>query len=188
MAERRVLFFMMTTVNGYYERAPWDIEWHNTDAEFNDFAIQQLGTVDTLLFGRKTYEGMARYWPTREALESDPIVAGRMNSLPKIVFSRSLATAAWENTTIARGEASEQLAAIKRQPGGDMLLMGSSDLAASLSARALIDEYRIMINPIALADGRPVLTGLAADVKLALADTRVFSSGNVLLTYRRAAS
>ena len=178
---KKLLFFMMTTANGLYERGPWEIDWHNTDDEFNDFAIEQLERMDTLVFGRKTYEGMVGYWPTPEAIASDPIVAGKMNGLPKIVVSKTLERADWSNTRVVRDPAA--IAALKREPGKDALLIGSSDLAVSLGALGLIDEYRIMVNPIALGNGKPVLQGLTADLKLTLLRTRTFKNGNVLLAY-----
>src|SRR5262249_36947225 len=100
---RKVVFFMMTTLNGLYERGRWDvdpngIDWHQTDEEFEAFAAAQLGDADTILFGRVTYEGMATYWPTDEAIASDPEVAEKMNALPKVVFSRTLASVDWENS------------------------------------------------------------------------------------------
>jgi dihydrofolate reductase len=178
---KKLYFFMMTTANGLYERGPWQIDWHNTDEEFNDFAIEQLDRMDTLVFGRKTYEGMVGYWTTPEAIESDPIVAGKMNGMAKVVVSKTLARADWSNTRVVRDP--EAIAALKREPGKDALLIGSSDLAVSLGALGLIDEYRIMVNPIALGNGKPVLQGLAADLKLRLLRTRTFTNGNVLLTY-----
>jgi dihydrofolate reductase len=178
---KKLYFFMMTTANGLYERGPWQIDWHNTDEEFNDFAIEQLDRMDTLVFGRKTYEGMVGYWTTPEAVESDPIVAGKMNGMAKVVVSKTLARADWSNTRVVRDP--EAIAALKREPGKDALLIGSSDLAVSLGALGLIDEYRIMVNPIALGNGKPVLQGLAADLKLRLLRTRTFTNGNVLLTY-----
>jgi dihydrofolate reductase len=178
---KKLYFFMMTTANGLYERGPWEIDWHNTDEEFNDFAIDQLEQMDTLVFGRRTYEGMAGYWPMPETIASDPIVAGKMNGLPKVVVSKTLARADWSNTRVVREP--EAIAAVKREPGKDALLIGSSDLAVSLGALGLIDEYRIMVNPIALGKGKPVLQGLTADLKLTLLRTRTFKNGNVLLTY-----
>jgi dihydrofolate reductase len=177
---------MMTTANGFYERGPWEIDWHNTDLEFNDFAIEQLELMDTLVFGRKTYEGMVAYWPTREAIDSDPVVAGKMNGLAKVVVSKTLARADWSNTRVVREP--EAIAALKREPGKDALLIGSSDLALSLGALGLIDEYRIMVNPIALGKGKPLLQGLAQDLKLTLLRTRTFQNGNVLLVYVPTAS
>lgn len=178
---RKLYFFMMTTANGLYERGPWEIDWHHTDEEFNDFAIAQLEQMDTLVFGRKTYEGMVGYWPTPEAIASDPIVAGKMNGMPKVVVSRTLPRADWSNTRVVRDP--EAIAALKREPGKDALLIASSDLALSLGALGLIDEYRIMVNPIALGKGKPVLQGLTADLKLELLGTRTFKNGNVLLNY-----
>jgi len=180
---KKLLFFMMTTANGLYERGPWEIDWHNTDEEFNEFAIEQLERMDTLVFGRKTYEGMIRYWPTPEAIAADPIVAGKMNGLSKIVVSKTLDRADWSNTRLVRDL--DAIAALKREPGTekDALLIGSSDLAAGLAARGLIDEYRFMVNPIALGTGKPVLQGLGSDLGLELLRTRTFKNGNVLLCY-----
>jgi dihydrofolate reductase len=178
---KKLYFFMMTTANGLYERGPWEIDWHNTDEEFNEFAIEQLEGMDTLVFGRKTYDGMVGYWTTPEAIASDPIVAGKMNGMAKVVVSKTLERADWSNTRVVRDPAA--IAELKREPGKDALLIGSSDLAVSLGALGLIDEYRIMVNPIALGTGKPVLQGLTADLKLALQRTRTFKNGNVLLTY-----
>jgi dihydrofolate reductase len=178
---KKLLFFMMTTANGLYERGPWEIDWHNTDEEFNEFAIEQLGQMDTLVFGRKTYEGMVRYWPTPEAIASDPIVAGKMNGLSKIVVSKTLDRADWSNTRVVRDL--DAIATLKGEQGKHALLLGSSDLATGLAARGLIDEFRLMVNPIALGTGKPVLQGLGSDLGLELLRTRTFRNGNVLLCY-----
>jgi dihydrofolate reductase len=180
---RKVLFFMMTSLNGFYERGRWEIDWHNVDDEFSDFAIEQLNAVDTLLFGRVTYEGMASYWPTPAASDDSPVIAEKMNSLPKIVFSKTLDAVAWNNTRLVRDDAAEEVAKLKEQAGKDVIVMGSSDLAVSLAERGLIDEFRIMVNPILLGEGKPVFKGLHGDVRLKLLQTRTFKSGNVLLTY-----
>ncbi len=179
----RLVFFMLTSANGFYERGPWGIDWHHVDAEFNEFAIAQLDSAGMLVFGRKTYEGMASYWPTADAIARDPKVAGRMNALPKVVFSRTLDEVEWANTRLVKGEAADELARLKDRPGQDLLLLGSSDLASALATRGLIDEYRILVNPVALGDGKPVLKGLQEDLQLTLIDTRTFASGNVLLRY-----
>jgi dihydrofolate reductase len=97
---RKIFLFMMVSLDGYYEGPDGDISWHNVDDEFNGIAVQQTNQVDTLLFGRKTYEGMADYWPSEAAISADPIVAGLMNSLPKIVVSTTLDSAGWDNSQI----------------------------------------------------------------------------------------
>ena len=169
---RKVLFFMMISLDGYYEGPNGDIFWHQVDDEFNDFAIEQLDTVDTLLFGRVTYEMMASYWPTQQARLDDPDVAAKMNDLAKIVFSNTLASADWENTRLVPGEAAEELEKLRQQPGKNLIIFGSSDLAASLARRGLIDEFRIMVNPILLGRGKSLFEGLAEQVRLELIDTR----------------
>ncbi len=180
---RKVLFFMMTSLNGFYERGSWEIDWHNVDEEFNRFAVEQLDTVDTLLFGRATYEGMAAYWPTEAAAADSPVITEKMNALSKIVFSRTLAKADWRNTRLVRSDAAEEVVRLKAQPGKDMIVMGSSDLAVALAERGLIDEYRVMVNPIALPAGKPLFQGLKNDLRLRLLGARTFANGNVLLSY-----
>ena len=180
---KRVLYFMMTSLNGFYERGGWEIDWHNVDDEFTRFAIEQIKSVDTLLFGRVTYEGMASYWPTEAAAADSPAITEQMNAMPKIVFSRTLEKAGWHNTRLVRGDAAEEVARLKEQPGKDLIIFGSSDLATSLAERGLIDEYRVMVNPIALPEGKPLFQGLKGDLRLKLLQARTFENGNVLLSY-----
>ena len=185
---RKVIFFMMTTLNGFYERRRWDVDptgldWHNTDEEFETFAADQLGEADTLLFGRVTYEGMATYWPTPAAIAADPAVAAQMNALPKVVVSRTLPEVSWSNSRLAEDDVAGEVRRLREQPGKAIIILASSDLAVSLAAEGLIDEYRIMVNPVLVGRGKPVLTGLAQDVPLKLLDTRTFGNGNVLRTY-----
>lgn len=180
---RRVYFFMLISANGFYERGPWELDWHSVDEEFNEFAIAQLDSVGTLLFGRATYEGMAAYWTTADAIASDPEVAGRMNSIEKIVFSKSLTEARWSNTRLVGGNAVEEVSALRSREGRDMLVMGSSDLAASLAEHGLIDEFRILVVPIVLPRGKPLFAGATRDLRMRLVSTRSFANGNVLLTY-----
>src|SRR5215813_2951666 len=99
---RNLFLFMMVSLDGFFEGPDHSIDWHNVDEEFNEFAARQLDEVDTLVFGRVTYEGMASYWPTVSAIEDDPVIAGKMNSLPKIVFSRTLEMANWENSRLVK--------------------------------------------------------------------------------------
>jgi len=177
-----ILFFMMISADGYYERGPWAIDWHRTDEEFNEFAIAQLDSVDTLLFGRVTYEGMYSFWASPQGLTGEPQTAERMNALRKIVFSRTLARAEWSNTRLER-DAVDAVTKLRAGGGKPAIVLGSSDLAAGLTAHGLIDEYRLMVNPVALGKGRPVLQGLKGDLALALLSTRTFKNGNVLLSY-----
>jgi dihydrofolate reductase len=154
------------------------------DEEFNEFAIQQINTVDVLLFGRVTYELMAGYWPTPEAIVNDPIIAERMNNLPKIVFSKTLAAVTWQNTRLVAENAAEEIARLKGQPGKDLIIFGSSDLAVTLIERDLIDEFRIIVNPVVLGSGKLLFNGIQHPYHLELIGTKTFRSGNVLLYYQ----
>jgi len=181
---RKVILFNMITLDGFFSGPNGEIDWHNVDQEFNEFAIEQLSTAGGLIFGRVTYEVMASYWPTPLAIEDDPVVAGKMNSIPKFVFSRSLRSADWENTRLIHRDAAGEILNLKQQPGGDLFIFGSANLAASLTRQGLIDEYRLMLNPVVLGDGRPLFDELDERLSLRLIKTKVFASGNVLLTYQ----
>ncbi len=180
---RKVIFFMLVSLDGFFEGPDRDINWHHVDEEFNEFAIQQLDTVDTLLFGRVTYEGMASYWPTPSAAADDPVVAGKMNSFPKIVFSKTLSSPTWQNTQLVKDNFVQEITKLKQLPGKDLIIFGSSDLAVTFIEQGLIDEYRIMVNPVVLGDGKSLFNGLQKRLELKLLGTKVFGSGNVLLYY-----
>lgn len=181
---RKLASFLMVTLDGYYEgEQPWEIDWHNTDDEFNAFAVEQLDASGCLIFGRATYLGMAQYWPTEAAVKDDPEVASRMNAMPKIVVSRTLEVdePTWSNTRVVRDV--DQLRKLKAEPGKDMLVLGSSVLTTSLIEEKLLDELRIIINPVLLGKGNS-LSGTAAErIPLHLLNVRRFDNGNVLLTY-----
>jgi len=180
---RKLILFNMVTLDGFFEGPNHEIDWHNVDEEFNDFAIEQINRVDVLLFGRMTYEGMASYWPTPAAISDDPIVAKKMNTMPKIVFSKTLEKVEWQNTRLIKENIAEEISKLKQQPGKDLIIFGSADLAATFIQHGLMDEYRIMVNPVVLGNGQPLFKGIKDQLKLKLLETRVFRSGNVLLYY-----
>ncbi len=180
---RKVIFFMLTSLDGYFEGPDRDINWHNVDEEFNDFAIQQTGEFGALLFGRVTYELMASYWPTEAAKRDDPIVAGLMNGLPKIVFSKTLKRAGWENTRLVKDNFVEVISKLKQEAGKNIAIFGSSDLTVTLMEQGLVDEYRIMVNPVVLGNGKSLFKGIKNKINLKLIKTKAFKSGNVLLYY-----
>ena len=180
---RKVILFNLTSLDGYFEGPDRDINWHNVDEEFNEFAIQQTGEFGALLFGRVTYELMASYWPTEAAKRDDPLIAELMNSLPKIVFSRTLQKVEWENTKLVKRNFIEIVSELKNEDGKDVAILGSSDLAVTLMEHGLIDEFRVMINPVVLGNGKPLFQGIKSKLDLRLIKTRTFKSGNILLYY-----
>ncbi|HEX3815151.1 MAG TPA: dihydrofolate reductase family protein [Mycobacteriales bacterium] len=177
---RTIYAFEMLTLDGYYAGPNDEFDWPNTDEEFHDWSVRQLDNTDTLLFGRATYEGMAAYWPTAPA--DDP-TAQRMNSYPKIAVSRTLEKVEWNNSRLIRDNVAEEITALKGQPGKDIAIFGSFDLTVSLLELGLIDELRILLNPIVLGRGKSLFNTTNKRIHFTLRDTNTFASGNVLLTY-----
>lgn len=116
---RTLSVFNLITLDGYFEGPHQDISWHNVDEEFNEFTIAQLDTFGTILFGRITYQGMASYWPTPQAISDDPLVARKMNEISKVVFSKTLDKAEWQNTRLVNGDLVTEIRNLKQQPGKD---------------------------------------------------------------------
>ena len=181
---RKVILFNLITLDGFFAGPNGEIDWHHVDEEFNEFAAEQLDSTDGLMFGRVTYQLMASYWPTEAALTDDPIITGKMNAMPKIVFSRTLAKAEWNNTRLVKENIAEEISKLKQQPGRDLFLFGSADLAATLTQLGLIDEYRIIVNPVVLGSGKPLFKDVQHRLELKLVKTRTFRNGNVLLYYQ----
>jgi dihydrofolate reductase len=174
----------MLTLDGFYEGPDQGFDWPNVDEEFNNFSVSQLNDADTLLFGRVTYELMAKYWPSPAAREDDPIVTEGMNTLPKIVVSTTLGEPEWANTRLVNDDVAGEITRLKQQPGKDLAVLGSPNLTRSLIHMGLLDELRIMVNPVVLGDGRSLFNSSKEELKLELRQTRTFASGNVLLSYR----
>jgi dihydrofolate reductase len=179
----KLILFNMVTVDGFFEGPDRELDWHNVDGEFNEYAKEQLNSAGTLIFGRLTYEIMAAWWPTPEGLKDDPVIAQKMNSLPKLVFSRTLDVAAWENTTIIKEKFEQKIKHLKQETTKDIFIMGSAELASSFRRLNLIDEYRIIINPLLMGKGNPLFKEWNTRLKLRLVRVKEFKSGNVLLCY-----
>ncbi len=180
----RLVMWNLITLDGYFEGPkPWDLAFHNTvwGEELERFSIEQLQGADRLVFGRRTYEGMAAYWQTAEGDEGD--VAGFMNGLPKVVCSRTLQRADWRNTTLVKGDAAAAVAELKQHGKGESLVFGSADLSATLIAHGLFDEYRICVAPVILGSGT-ALFGRGLEMKtLTLLESRTLTNGAVILRY-----
>jgi dihydrofolate reductase len=181
---RKVTVFNFVTLNGYFEGPKRDISWHKHGAEENEYAVEMLKSRNTLLFGRVTYELMASYWPTPDAIKNDPIVAEGMNNADKIVFSRTLKKVDWNNTSLVKDNIVEEIRNMKRMPGKDMTLMGSGSIVTQFAEQRLINEYQIMVDPVVLGNGTPIFKGIKHTLDLKLTKTRTFKSGVVLLCYQ----
>ena len=172
----------MVTVDGFFAGEGGDISWHNVDAEFNEFAINQLEKeVGTIMFGRVTYKMMSSYWPSDQVVKDDPVVAGLMNNASKVVFSKSLQKAEWNNTVLMNAVDKNQLVKLKQEASKDLFIFGSGKLVQEFAGLGLIDEYRLMLNPVILGKGKPLFNN---PLKLKLLKSREFKNGNVLLCYQ----
>ena len=180
---RNVIVSNLISVDGLLAGPGGSIDWHVLNDEFFDYANALLDRTDTLLYGRVTYEGMAAYWPTPQALANDGAMARRMNAIHKVVFSTTLAQANWQNTRLVSGEAGAEVRRLKAQPGQDMVIFGSGRLVSSLTDLGLIDRFQLFINPVILGSGVPEFSGLAQAHKLRLLESKVFKTGVVLLAY-----
>lgn len=181
---RKLILFNLITLDGFFEGPDHDISWHMVDNDLNDLSKSQLEAVDTIIFGRVTYELMASYWPTIEGIRDDPLVAGFMTNTPKVVFSSSLKKAEWQNTRLVKGDAAAEIIKLKQLSGKDMIIFGSGKITTALTNTGLIDEYRIIVCPVILGKGTSLFKGVDHLTKLDLVNSRVFDNGNVLLTYR----
>jgi len=182
---RKLTVFNSISLDGYFTDARSDMSWaHKSDPEWVEFSAGNAqGSDGALLFGRKTYEMMAAFWPTPEARKQLPDVADGINRLSKFVVSRSLEKATWNNTTILKGDLEAEVSKLKNGSGSPIVIMGSGMLIAQLARLRLIDEYTLVMVPIVLGAGRTLFEGL--DRKLALKRTteRAFENGNVVATY-----
>lgn len=184
---RRLVVFNMVSLDGYFVDAHGDMTWAHADpadTEWNAFVSGNAQGGGVLLFGRKTYEMMASFWPTPAASQANPVVAKRMNALPKVVFSRTLDKATWRNTTLVRADPASHVSSMKAEPGDGLAVLGSGTIVSHLTGRGLIDEYQIVVIPVILGRGRTMFDGVEKQTRLKLIDTRRFGNGNVLLRYQ----
>lgn len=183
---QKLIVFNSTSVDGYFSDAHGSMNFaHNAkpDAEWDSFVENNASGGGTLLFGRITYELMAGFWSTPQAAQQMPEVADGMNSLQKVVFSRTLDKVSWSNTRLVKGELGDEIHKIKSEPGKGIAILGSGSIVSQLAPLDLIDEYQIVVVPVILGEGRTMFEGVAKKVSLRLIKTRNFSNGNVLLCY-----
>lgn len=179
---RRLTVFNLVSLDGYFTGEGGDISWHMVDEEFQELA-KAANSGNTLLFGRVTYQLMAGFWPTKEAIKADPQVAAGMNKSEKIVFSHTLDKADWKNTRLVKTDMVAEVKRLKEGSGKALTVLGSGSIAAQPAAENLIDEYQILVNPVILGKGRTMFEGIGRRLHLKLVNSRTFGNGNVLLCY-----
>jgi dihydrofolate reductase len=166
------------------EHGGWTFQF-DQGPDGSKFKVDELSAADALLLGAVTYRGFAAAWPSMEGTGD---FGERMNSIRKYVVSSTLtdAEATWNNTTVIRGEVGTEVAKLKAQPGGDLLVAGSGQLARALIGLGLVDEYRLIVFPIVLGSGKRLFSGVSGMPKFSLVEAKTSGAGVLLLTYRPA--
>ena len=172
---------------GGSEKTPhggWTFQF-DRGAEGNQFKLDELSASEALLLGRVTYQGFAAAWPGRTDEQG---FADKMNGMRKYVVSNTMkdADATWTNSKVIRGDIPAEVARLKAQPAGDILVAGSAQLVHTLSEKDLVDEYRLMVFPILLGDGKRLFPQTSDATKLTLTSSRTAGDGVLLLTYKPA--
>jgi dihydrofolate reductase len=183
---RTISAFNFLTINGFYKGINEDISWHIHGEEGNQYSIDSLQSGNILMFGRVTYEMMYSFWPTDTAYSMFPVVAEKMNASEKLVVSNSMNAASWHNSTIISGDIINQISELKNSPGKNISILGSGTLITALTDAGLIDEYELLIDPLAIGKGTPIFQNIKNTLNLELASSRVFEkSRSILLKYRK---
>lgn len=180
---------MLVSLDGYFEGVDHDISWHHVDDEFNQFASKQMEEMGLILFGHRTYDLMRDFWPKYQPEDKEnEVVTERMANLPKIVFSKTLDSVAeeenWKNVQLIKDNIQEEAQKLKNEDGKDIAILGSNNLCVSLMKLGLVDELRIMVNPVIIGQGTRLFEGLTEKLELKLSNSRTFGNGNVLLYYQ----
>lgn len=176
--------FTFLTLNGFYKGEGEDISWHIHSNAAGKFANEASQSFNILLFGRKTYELMAAFWPTPEAAAAYPVVAAKMNQASKYVVSSSLQSADWSHTQVIKENVVDAIRNLKETEERDITILGSGNLVTQLTEAGLIDSYLLMIDPLVIGKGTPLFDGIKNQLDLSLTASRIFEEEGVLvLTY-----
>jgi dihydrofolate reductase len=186
---RKIVVFNNVTIDGYFAGPHGEIDWFKVDKdeEFDEFSREQSKSGDTLIFGRTTYELMRSYWPTPDAIKSNPDMAEVMNNIQKIVFSKTLQSVEesshWKNIRLLHEIQAQEIVDLKDEKGKGIAILGSGSIVQQFANLGLIDEYILQVNPVILGAGK----NLFANVKkmnLKLIEARTFKNGIVWLRYQ----
>jgi dihydrofolate reductase len=185
---RKLTVYDSVSLDGYFVDAKGDMSWaHKRDPEWSAFVAENASGGSVLMFGRITYDLMAGFWPTEAAMKTLPAVAEHMNSVPKIVVSRTMDKASWNNTLLVKGDLEAEVRKMKQEPGDPIVILGSGSIVSQLTDARLIDEYQMVLTPVVLGKGRTMFEGVKERLPLRLTKSRAFSNGSVVLWYEPAA-
>jgi dihydrofolate reductase len=178
---RKLILQMSVSVDRFVGGQDGEMNWayRNHDPDLQRWIVDSLYQAGVHIMGSNTYHDMAAHWPTSEHAFAAP-----MNEIPKVVFSKTLQTAGWTESRVARGDFLDEVTRLKLESGKEILAHGGARFAQSLSQHQVVDEYRLVTHPVLLAKGLPLFKDLRKAMNLRLLDTQVFETGAVLQVYR----
>lgn len=184
---RKLIVTMWVSLDGFVAGPNDEMNWLLVDEEMGKYEDAMVSSADTLVLGRKTYESFAGAWPyvpdNPSSPEEEKAYARKVNAMQKLVFSRSLDKAEWNNSRLSKEIDPAEINRLKQAPGKDLLIYGSLSLIQALTNLGLIDEYQLLVHPVVIGSGKPLFKEITKPVKLKLARTQTFKSGVVGLYY-----
>src|SRR6266705_6197492 len=185
---RKIIVTMWVTLDGFIAGSNGEMDWIIVDQTMGQYEDDLISSADTLLLGRVTYQSFAGSWPyvpdNPAAQPGEKEYARKLNAMRKIVFSKTLPTVEWNNSSLVKEVIPEDITKLKQEPGRDMLIYGSASLVRTLTNYGLIDEYQILVHPLVLGGGKPLFQDLLQRQKLKLVKTKSFPSGVIGLYYQ----
>jgi dihydrofolate reductase len=183
---RKLKLQMQMTINGYVGGPNGENDWMtwHPDDELIAAMSSLLDTSDTLLLGRKTADAIIKFWEDTAAENPTHPFAKKIAALPKIVFTKTLDKSTWNNTTLAKGNLAEEMTNLKKQNGKDILVFGGASFVSSLIKEGLIDEYHLIVNPTAMANGMTIFNSLDGIQKFTPIGAKLYSGGKIVLSYK----
>lgn len=183
---RRLKLQMQISLDGFVAGPGHEMDWMtwNWDEELNNYVTQITAPVDQILLGRNLAAGFIPAWDGTLAKSENDASAQKMVNTPKLVFSKTLESSTWNNTTLVKGDLAEEVTKLKQLPGGDLIAYGGATFSTSLIINNLIDDYHLFLNPVAIGKGLSIFQMLQQYLKLKLIESKAFSCGVVALHYQ----
>ena len=187
---RKIIVTMWVTLDGYVSGPNDDMSWVRVDDAVGAYEYDLVSAADTLILGRVTYQSFAGAWPyvpdNPNASEGEKAYARQLNSMRKVVFSKTLEAVEWHNSTLLHEISPEDVLALKQESGTNIVIYGSASVIQALTARGLIDEYQLLVHPLVVGGGKRLFKEGSDRIDLRLVESKSFDSGVVLLTYQPA--